>query len=439
VSAEPVVENGRNGAGVDIDAERQKRLRSLGAGLREMAILAAKKVGGGVALVFASAPGDDSDKSTGRLRTAAGFSAPQAARDAARHLGSQVRDVILSATPQHIEASAPLGERAAAGLEIVPLIFDDRTYGALVVGSPGPIDDAGHAAIHEAACNMALRLDHARLVDEASGPTHAEVAVSDEKGEELLKLSEALFERDIELLRNNEKLGKIEKLKNDFIEKMSKELRTPLNSIIEAIISVLTGENEALSDAAKKTMRGALDDGTAFLRTLQNILDLWKIKQNELPAECQELNFREVVDEAIFSIQDVLDGKTVEIQQMIEEPFPTIRTDLAKLSQILFLLLDNAVKFTQKGHIAIAARIVNDQLLCEIRDTGIGICRDDQDFIFDEFFQVDDGTSDRYRGAGLGLALVRDLLRLLSGDVSVTSEAGHGTTVTFQVPVQVVT
>jgi signal transduction histidine kinase len=438
VSAEPVVENGRIGAGAEIDAERQKRLRSLGAGLRDLATRAAAKVGGGVALVFASAPGDDSDKSSGRLRTAAGFPTPQAARDAARHLGSQVREVIVSESPARIEAPAPFGERAAAGLEIVPLSFEGRMYGALVIGSPTPIDAAGRCAVEEAASGMALRLDHARLADEATEPASAEVADGEERGEEFLKLSEALFERDIELLRNNEKIGKIEKLKNDFIEKMSKELRTPLNSIIEAIISVLTGENEALSDAAKKTMRGALDDGTMFLRTLQNILDLWKIKQNELPAECQEINFREVVDEAIFSVQDVIDGKPIEIQQMIEEPFPKIRTDLAKVSQILFLLLDNAVKFTQKGHIAIAAQVVNDQLLCEFRDTGIGICRDDQDFIFDEFFQVDDGTSDRYRGAGLGLALVRDLLRLLGGDVSVSSEAGRGTTVTFQVPVQVV-
>ena len=164
----------------------------------------------------------------------------------------------------------------------------------------------------------------------------------------MLKLSEALFAQDIELLRNNEKLGKVEKLKNDFIEKMSRELRTPLNSIIEAIISVLAGENEHLSDTAKASLRAALDDGTAFLRTLQNILDLWRIKQGELPVESQEVNFREVVEEAIFSVQDTLGDKPVTIERRFHEPLPKMRTDLAKVNQILFLLLDNAVKFTRE-------------------------------------------------------------------------------------------
>jgi signal transduction histidine kinase len=254
----------------------------------------------------------------------------------------------------------------------------------------------------------------------------------------MLKLSEALFAQDIELLRSHEKLGKIEKLKNDFIEKMSRELRTPLNSIIEAIISVLTGENEALSESAKASLRTALDDGTAFLRTLQNILDLWRIKQGELPVEVQDVNFREVVDEAIFSIQESLDGRPLAVEQHLGEPFPKIRTDLAKLNQILFLLLDNAAKFTPKGKITITASVAEGRLSCEVRDTGIGICPDDQQFIFDEFYQVDEPTSRAYRGAGLGLTLVRDLIVLLDGEIGVLSDVGVGTAVSFQIPVQAV-
>jgi signal transduction histidine kinase len=254
----------------------------------------------------------------------------------------------------------------------------------------------------------------------------------------VLELSEALFAQDIELLRNNEKLGKIEKLKNDFIEKMSRELRTPLNSIIEAIISVLTTENETLSDSSKVSLRSALDDGTEFLRTLQNILDLWKIKQRELPVEIQEVNFRDVVDEAIFSVQDRVSEKPVAVEQEFSEPFPKIRTDLAKVNQILYLILENAVKFTLRGQITIISKLLDDQLQCEVRDTGIGICPDDQPHVFEEFFQVDELSSRAYAGAGLGLALVRDLVVLMDGDISVRSDAGRGTSVTFQIPVQIV-
>ena len=216
---------------------------------------------------------------------------------------------------------------------------------------------------------------------------------------------------------------------------MSRELRTPLNSIIEAIISVMTGENDTLSEASKSALRSALDEGTAFLRTLQNILDLWRIKQAELPIEIQDINFREIVDEAIFSIQDGLGNKSLRIEPKIDDPFPRIRTDLAKVSQILFLLLDNAAKFTPEGEIEIRASLEESRLVCSVRDTGVGICPDDQAFIFDEFFQVDEPSSRKYRGAGLGLTLVRDLLVLLDGEVSVNSDVGRGTTMTFEIPV----
>jgi len=76
-------------------------------------------------------------------------------------------------------------------------------------------------------------------------------------------------------------------------------------------------------------------------------------------------------------------------------------------------------------------------LSCEVRDTGIGICPDDQQFIFDEFFQVDVASSQTYSGAGLGLALVKDLITLLDGEVAVSSDVGRGTSVSFRIPVQV--
>jgi len=409
--------------------------------LRKLASTAADHAGGGLSLVFAAAPGDDSPENASRLRAAAGFTTPHAARAAAQLILPDVRNAIAGQTKEALSALADLGERAAGGLEIHPLVFGENAHGALVVGLPATLSIEQRTALDDTIDHLSLCLDHANLVEERD---RAEKVVSgssgrrEEQSEEILKLSEALFAQDIELLRSNEKIGKIEKLKNDFIEKMSRELRTPLNSIIEGIISVLTGENDALSDGAKQTLRSALDEGSAFLRTLQNILDLWRIKQSELPVEIHDLNFREMVEEAIFSIQDAIGEKPIAVEQHILEPFPKIRTDLTKVNQIVFLLLDNAAKFTPEGRIEIRASVENDELSCEVRDTGIGICPDDQQFIFDEFFQVDVATSQTYSGAGLGLALVRDLITLLDGEVSVTSDVGRGTAVAFKIPVQVV-
>ena len=226
--------------------------------------------------------------------------------------------------------------------------------------------------------------------------------------------------------------------KSEFLANMSHELRTPLNNIIESIISVLAGENEAISDSGKSSLRRALDEGKSFQRTLENILDLWRIKEGELPVEIQDVSFSELVDEAIFSVQDTLSNKPVTIVKDIELPMPVFKADLAKVNQILFLLLDNSAKFSEAGEITIRGRLNESSLECEVTDHGIGICADDQEFIFDEFYQVDEGLSGKYRGAGLGLTLVRDLLVLLGGEIELESEVGQGTRIKLSIPVQLI-
>jgi len=419
------------------------RKQRLAADLRTRASGIAEKAGGGVAMIFVAEPENGSPENNTRLRAAAGFPEAEAAKDAAQALMATVREVIATGMEQRLGAIPSLEGRSKGGLIVVPMTLENQCHGAIAAGAPNAIESDFIESVEREASTLALLLEHARVCEEVDS---MRAELEDRKAndapvdnsQEVLELSEALFAQDIELLRNNEKLGKIEKLKNDFIEKMSRELRTPLNSIIEAIISVLTTENETLSDSSKVSLRSALDDGTEFLRTLQNILDLWKIKQRELPVEIQEVNFRDVVDEAIFSVQDRVSEKPVAVEQEFSEPFPKIRTDLAKVNQILYLILENAVKFTLRGQITIISKLQDDQLRCEVRDTGIGICPDDQPHVFEEFFQVDELSSRAYAGAGLGLALVRDLVVLMDGDISVRSDAGRGTSVTFQIPVQIV-
>jgi len=413
-----------------------ERTQILTGALRAAASRAAELAGGGAALLFARMPGDPAT-SAPRLRAAAGFGALDEARTAATDLESSVRECVESGRPTSLPGDGKMGERGSAGVQLLPLEIEGRVHGAMAVGSPKSIDGALSQALALQAATAAIHIDHILLSDQmaelrkAAGKADPET----EDPDELLKLSETLFAQDIELMRNNEKLGQIEKIKSDFIEKMSKELRTPLNSIIEATIAVLSGENENLSDGAKERLRLALDEGTTFQRTLQNILDLWRIRQGEMPVQIQDLNFAEVVDEAIFSVQDSLRSESVEIRKLIGEPLPKIKTDLAKVNHILFLLLDNAAKFTLDGDIEITAVVENGTLRCQIEDTGIGICPDDQQYIFDEFFQVDAHATSEYRGAGLGLSLVRDLLELLDGSCAIKSEAGCGTTAVFEIPV----
>ena len=414
---------------------------SISAGLRHAAASAAE-IGRGVALLFARNSSDPNAGAALTLRAAAGFATPEEARAAAKAVESLARDVARTSQPSH-SARSSLGPRQVAAAIGVPLSHGERCWGALIVGAGSALDERCSAAISALAQGAAVCLDHAylsarvaTLEKELAEQPEPAFAPQADASDEVLKLSEALFAQDIELLRKSEQLGKVEKLKSDFIEKMSRELRTPLNSIIEAIIAVLAGENEQLSESAKESLRAALDDGTSFQRTLQNILDLWRIKQGELPVQSQEVNFREVVEEAIFSVQDAIGSKPLAIERVVQDPMPKFRTDLAKVNQILFLLLDNAVKFTPSGTVEISASVERGQLRCTVRDTGIGMCADDRQFVFDEFFQVEEANSLRYRGAGLGLTLVRELIALLGGTIELESEVGQGTAATFTVPVQ---
>jgi len=402
-------------------------------GARAAASRAVEIAGGGLALLFARSDGNAAGLPP--LRAAAGFPTPTAARQAAEALQPVLRDLLPRSVATTYAAVDSLGVRGAGSVVGIPLSVANRWHGALVIAAPTAVSDSAVQALSHVAEMVAIRLDHAQLAKQLAEPREKP---AEQENEEILKLSEALFAQDIELRRSSEQLGKIEKLKNDFIEKMSRELRAPLNHIIEAIISVLASETDSLSEDSRQGLRGALDEGTSFLRTLQNILDLWRIKQGEMPVESQDVNFREVIEEVTFSIQDAFEGKPVVIERHLDEPFPKIRTDLAKVHQVLYLLLDNAAKFTPKGRIEIHAAVAEGRLTFSVQDTGIGIAPDDKEAVFDEFFQVDDASSSRFRGAGLGLALVRDLVTLLDGSISLQSEIGEGTTVTIVIPVQIV-
>ena len=398
--------------------------------------IAARAAGmsGGAALIFAT----DGTAGSSRLRSAAGVESPEMARMAADAMAESVAQASLEGRTRQFEPIAAMGARGAGGTWLLPIGDPARCRGVILATTPHPASPVLGSSLELVAAWADAKFETASLRTERDALREQAAtrgSVANEKSDEVLKLSEALFAQDIELLKHSERLGQVDKLKNDFIEKMSRELRTPLNSIIEAIISVLAGENDVLSDNAQQRLRGALDEGTAFLRTLQNILDLWRIRQGEMSLEIQEVNFREVVEEAIFSVHDTLGDNPVAIEKHFEEPLPVFRTDLAKLNHVLFLLLDNAAKFTAEGSIHIDARVEDRHLICDVRDTGIGICSDDRESIFDEFFQVDEATSTKFRGAGLGLALVRELLSLMEGGIAVSSEVGRGSSFTFRVPV----
>jgi signal transduction histidine kinase len=360
----------------------------------------------------------------------AGFTCAKDAQTAGAALADFIGQVGRSERPLRTEAPeepARVWARAAGGVFGFPLRHGGQTRGIAILGCPGPWPRMLNAEVESVLRQVTLVLDH-HLVSQQ--PAAAEPS------DELLKLSEQLLAQDIELIRKEERLSSAERLKSDLIEKMSYELRAPLNSMIERVISVLANEHEDLSVAGREALRGVLDDGNRLMRTLQNILDLWRIKQGELRVEIQDVNLAEVIDEAIFNVRDVLQPE-VELEKRLPASLPKVRTDLAKLNQILFHLLDNAAKFTRRGRIELEMGIEDGLLFCSVSDSGIGIAPDDQERIFDEFYLVDGSPDSRHAGAGLGLTLTKALLDILGGAISVQSEIGRGSRFSFTLPVAV--
>jgi signal transduction histidine kinase len=379
---------------------------------------------GGFALVY------EADAGNAEPDGWAGFGCANDAQAAGEELGSFRMQSQAAERPLRCDAPEEpdrIWSRAAGGVFGFPLRHGDVTRGVAIIGCPGPWPRMLNSEIESILRQITLVLDHHAVTGQP--------ADTDEPSDEVLRLSEQLLAQDIELIKKNERLGEVEQLKNDLIEKMSYELRTPLNSIIERVISVMAGEHEQLSDSGRQSLREALDEGNSLLRTLQNILDLWRVRQNAIRVEICEVNLPDLVEEAMFNVRDSL-AAGVSLEHKLAESVPKVRTDLGKLNQILFHLLENAAKFTRSGQVNLELLVEEGQLLCTVVDTGVGITPEDQEQIFDEFFMVDHSTDGRHRGAGLGLTLTRSLVEQLGGAISVSSELGQGSRFSFTLPVK---
>ena len=342
------------------------RMEHLTATLRAAASRAAELVGGGSALVFATLPGESSG-ALPRLRAAAGFGSLDEARTAASDLSAQLLQCAKTGRRAQAEPKGDLAERAAAGVHLLPIVVDEQIHGTLVVGAPVAVAPKTDEALQLLTHSLAVQIDHLALrveLETLRSTVRETLATADEKGDEILQLSETLFAQDIELLRSNETIGQIEKIKSDFIEKMSK--RAP-----HAAEQHHRGDRSRCWPARTRTSRRPPRQslrtrrwtrGRRFQRTLQNILDLWRIKQGEMPVEIQDLNFSEVDRRGDLQRPGLTVRKAPwTIQKRIpEDQLPKIKTDLAKVNQLLFLLLDNAAKFTQRGHRSSSPRDVED-------------------------------------------------------------------------------
>jgi signal transduction histidine kinase len=231
-----------------------------------------------------------------------------------------------------------------------------------------------------------------------------------------------------------EELERANRVKSDFVANMSHELRTPLNVII--------GYNDLMLDAAfgplnpeqLDILRRAGQNARELLDLITATLDLSRIDAGRATLLTEEIDVHRLVGDLEIEMRTAGFKDGIVLQCDVDRNVPTITSDAVKLRVILKNVLNNALKFTHTGSVDLRASVDGDNVCFTTKDTGIGIPPHLQDQIFEPFFQADGSISMQYGGAGLGLHIVRRLVQVLGGSVSVRSEPGQGSEFRVRVP-----
>ena len=308
----------------------------------------------------------------------------------------EISDEMLVAGARDEEHLAIMRELQMKSALIVPMIARGRTLGALTLVSAQKgrrYDDADLTLAMEIAVRAAIAIDNAQLYRSA------------------LAASEA---------------------KSAFLATMSHELRTPLNAIIGYQSLLKEGIDGSLNESQLAQLSRIRASADHLLMLIDEVLTFSRLEAGKETVRRYEVELRPIVEEAVMMVRPVAGAKGLGLR--VEVPDARLFIDAGKLRQILLNLLSNAVKFTKHGEIIVRARVKDGAAEISISDTGIGIATENLERIFEPFWQVEQSSTRRAGGTGLGLSVSRSLARLLGGDVTVESKLGHGSTFTVTVP-----
>jgi signal transduction histidine kinase len=250
----------------------------------------------------------------------------------------------------------------------------------------------------------------------------------------LRKVNSDLDRKVDELAQANMALYESNRLKSDFLATMSHELRTPLNSIL-GFSEVLSAD--PLNDKQHRWVRNIQSSGEKLLNLINDILDLAKIEAGKMQVRLAEFSLYDVCEGLLAMFRPLAEKKNIELRSQLEPGIPVLRQDGVKLQQILSNLLSNAIKFTPEGgRVMLQAAAGPECFVLTVTDTGVGIAPDEQELVFEKFRQGGNPLTREHAGTGLGLSIVRELSKLLGGEVTLRSELGRGSTFTIRLPAQ---
>jgi PAS domain S-box-containing protein len=253
---------------------------------------------------------------------------------------------------------------------------------------------------------------------------------------ELGEARTTLSERNTALERLNTELRSLDEMKSGLLANVSHELHTPLVSIKGYTEMILKRKLGPLTPEQERGLQVANKNIDRLIELIDNLLSFARLETGEARLTIEDIPLWQLVDEAVELVSERIRRRNISVTTQYESDDLVVRGDRVKLGQVFTNLLTNAVKFNRDGgRISLAGRRAGGGFIeVEVSDSGIGIPADQQEKIFERFYQVESGPRRRYEGTGIGLSIVRDILRLHGGAIRVQSVPEEGSTFTFTLP-----
>jgi signal transduction histidine kinase len=255
-------------------------------------------------------------------------------------------------------------------------------------------------------------------------------------------LYRTLADRSVDLQRAysdlataHQELLSVDEMKTNFLANVSHELRTPLTSI-RAFAEILQSYPDD-EDTQAEFLQIIVSESERLTRLVNDVLDVTKIESGEIEWRDEPISPTPLLEQCARTFGPLFEASSLVFKQEVPQNLPAIRGDYDRLQQVIHNLLNNAMKFTAEGTIALRASILNGELHIAVSDTGVGIAAADQERVFEKFQQVGDTLTGKPKGTGLGLTICRDIVAHHGGQLLLDSQPGRGSTFTIALPIAV--
>lgn len=250
------------------------------------------------------------------------------------------------------------------------------------------------------------------------------------------EMEQRILERTAELADAMQKAQAADQLKSAFLATMSHELRTPLNSIIGFTGILLQELAGPLNDEQRKQLTMVQGSSRHLLSLINDVLDISKIEAGQLVLSFTSFDLRSLIEKTGRLVLPLAEKNVIELRMDISDDVQSIVSDQRRLEQVILNLLNNALKFTEKGHVLVSCRLQGDNYLLSVSDTGIGMKPEEIPNLFQPFHQIDSGLTRKREGTGLGLSICRKIIDIMGGSITVESTWGQGSSFVVSIPVR---